>query len=119
MSAMTPRRTALVVSATAGALFFAAVLPAGATNLGPTGLDVISPLGTVTMGLVATACAVRAAKASQRGQRLSWIVVAIGLGGWTLGNAVWLYVAAGGRAPISNSSAAELGYVVLPLFALS
>ncbi len=116
---MTPRQIALVVSATAGVVFFAVVLLAGRGDLGPTGLDLAGPVGTVIMGGFATACAAGAAKASHRGQRLSWIVVAIGLGGWTVGNAVWLYVAAGGRAPIANSSVAELGYVVLPLFALA
>lgn len=42
---------------------------------------------------------------------------AIGLGGWTAGAGVWCYIALGGIAPISASSAAELGYVVLPLCA--
>jgi len=40
------------------------------------------------------------------------------LGGWAAGNGLWCYVALHGTAPISASSAAELGYVVLPLFAL-
>ena len=43
------------------------------------------------------------------------------LPGWAAGqpvNGLWCYVALGGTAPISISSAAELGYVVLPLCAL-
>ncbi len=70
------------------------------------------------MGAFATGCAVNAAWAARSGQRYAWIALAIGLGGWALGNALWCYVALGGTAPISASSAAELGYVVLPLFAL-
>ena len=49
---------------------------------------------------------------------LSWIALATGLGGWTAGNGLWCYVALRGTAPISASSAAEIGYVVLPLCAL-
>ena len=45
--------------------------------------------------------------------------MAIGLGGWTAGGGLWCYIVLGGIAPISTSSAAELGYVVLPLFALA
>jgi diguanylate cyclase len=116
---MKSRRIALEVSATAGVLFFAVALLGGGGVIGPTGLELIGPVGTVVMGVFATSCAAGAAKASRRGQRLSWIVVAIGLGGWSIGNAAWCYVAAGGSAPISTSSAAELGYVVLPLFALA
>ncbi len=115
---MKSRRIALVASASAGVLFFAVMLLGGKGVMGPTGLNLFGPLGTVTMGAVATASGAVAAKSSRGGQRLAWIVVAVGLGGWTAGNAVWLYVAAGGVAPIPNSSAAELGYLILPVCAL-
>ena len=110
---MTPRRIALVVLATAGLLFFAVMLFGGTDDSG------VGPAGSVAFGLFATGSAVAAGMAAQGGQRHAWIAVAIGLAGWTTGNAVWCYVALGGAAPISNSSAAELGYVVLPLFALA
>ncbi len=45
--------------------------------------------------------------------------MAIGLGGWTAGAGVWCYIALGGIAPISTSSAAEIGYVVLPFCGLA
>ena len=119
MSIMSPRRLALVFLASVGVLAFATILLSGTTDPGPTGLDLLGPLGTVLMGALATVCAAGAAKASHRRQRLAWVVVAIGLAGWTVGNAVWFYVARGGTAPISSSSVAEVGYVTLPLFALA
>lgn len=44
--------------------------------------------------------------------------MATGAGGWAAGNALWCYVALADTTPVSNSSAAELGYVVLPLCAV-
>ena len=70
------------------------------------------------MALFATGCAANATRVARGGQRRSWLALAIGLGGWTAGAGVWCYVALGGTAPISTSSAAEIGYVVLPLCAL-
>jgi diguanylate cyclase len=109
---MTPRRLALVGLATAGLLFFAGML------LGDTGDSGVGPVGAVIMSAFATGCAVNAAWAARSGQRLSWIALATGLGGWTAGNGLWCFVALQGTAPISASSAAEIGYVVLPLCAL-
>jgi diguanylate cyclase len=112
MSAIAPRRIALVALATAGLLFVAVMLFGGAHD------SVVGPAGVVTMGAFATGCAVNAAWAARSGQRLAWIALATGLGGWTAGNGLWCYVALQGTAPISASSAAEIGYVVLPLCAL-
>jgi diguanylate cyclase len=116
---MTPRRIALAVLATIGLLFFVVMVFTGNARSGLLGSNAIGPTGSAIMGLFATGCAVAAALAAQGGQRLAWTVVAIGLGGWTVGSAVWCYAASGGTAPISNSSISELGYVILPLFALS
>ena len=41
-------------------------------------------------------------------QRLAWMMLAIGLGAWTAGEAVWCYVSLGGVAPTSNLSVANL-----------
>jgi diguanylate cyclase len=112
MSAIAPRRTALVVLATAGLLFLAVMLLGGAHD------SVVGPAGAVIMGAFATGCAVNAAWAARGGQRFAWIALATGLGGWAAGNGLWCYVALRGAAPISASSAAEIGYVVLPLCAL-
>jgi len=109
---MTPGRIALVVLATAGLLFLAVMLFGGAHD------SVVGPAGAVIMGAFATGCAVNAAWAARSGQRLAWIALASGLGGWAAGNGLWCYVALRGTAPISASSAAEIGYVVLPLCAL-
>jgi diguanylate cyclase (GGDEF)-like protein len=101
-----------VVLATAGLLFFAVML------FGDTGDSGVGPVGAVIMGAFAAGCAVKAAWAARSGQRSAWMALAIGLGGWAAGNALWCYVALRGTAPFSASAAAELGYVVLPLFAL-
>src|ERR1700727_875093 len=112
MSAIETRRTALVVLATAGLIFLAVMLFGGPHD------SVVGPAGAVIMGAFATGCAVNAAWAARSGQRLAWIAVATGLGGWAAGNGLWCYVTLRGTAPISASSAAEIGYVVLPLCAL-
>jgi len=112
MSAIGPRRTALVVLTTAGLLFLAVMLFGGAHD------SVVGPAGAVIMGAFATGCAFNAAWAARSGQRLAWIALATGLGGWAAGNGLWCYVALRGSTPISASSAAEIGYVVLPLCAL-
>ncbi|MGA8329550.1 MAG: GGDEF domain-containing protein [Mycobacterium sp.] len=112
MSAIAPRRIALVVLATAGLLFLAVMLFGGAHD------SVVGPAGIATMGVFATGCAVNAARAARSGQRLPWVALATGLGGWAAGNTLWCYVALGGTAPISTSSAAQIGYVVLPLCGL-
>jgi diguanylate cyclase (GGDEF)-like protein len=110
---------ALSVLATAVVLLLALMLLGGRRDPGPTGLDLIGPFAAAAVGVFAAACAGAAAKSSLRGQRLAWIGLAAGLGGWAAGNAVWCYVALGGTGPISSSSAAELGYLVLPMCALS
>jgi diguanylate cyclase len=119
MSSITPRRIALVVAATVGLLFFAGMLLSGHGGVGATDVAVIGPVGSVVMGVFATSCAANAAWAAHGGQRRAWIALAIGLGTSTAGAAVWCDIALGGIAPISNSSVAELGYVVLPLSALA
>jgi diguanylate cyclase len=110
---MTPRRIALVGLASAGLLLFAALL------FGGTGDPGVGPMAAVIMSAFATGCAVNAARAARGAQRFAWIALTTGLGGWALGNALWCYVALRGAVLISASAAAELGYVVLPLFALA
>jgi len=116
---MTPRRFALNAVATAGLVGFAAMLLGGNGGARPVGGPALAPAGSVAMSLFATGCAAGAAFAARGGQRRSWFAVAIGLAGWTIGDSVWCYVALGGSTPISNSSAAELGYVMLPLCSLA
>jgi hypothetical protein len=73
MSAVTPGRFALAVSATVGLLFFAGMLLSGRGGAGPTGVSVIGPVGSVAMALFATGCAASAAWAAHGGQRRAWI----------------------------------------------
>jgi diguanylate cyclase (GGDEF)-like protein len=115
---MTPRRIALVALATAGLLLFAGMLLARRDQPGSIGGAAVGPVGALIMGIFATGCAVNAAWAARSGQRFAWVALATGLGGWAAGSALWCYVSLRGAAPFSASSAAELGYVVLPLCAL-
>lgn len=118
MFLLTPRRYVLIVLATVGLLVFSWMLLSGSGGSGPTGAPLIGPVGSLLMSMFATGCAASAGWAAQGGQRLSWTVLGIGLGGWTIGDCVWSFVSFGGVAPISNASLADLGYVVLPLCAL-
>ncbi|MDT5166448.1 MAG: diguanylate cyclase [Mycobacterium sp.] len=118
MPAMTSRRIMLVALATAGLAFFAGLLVSGSNDSAPAGAGNAGPIGASVMVGFATACAASAAWGAHGGQRLAWIGMSVGLAGWVGGNAVWCYVAAGGTAPISTSSAATLGYLILPICAL-
>src|ERR1700756_5595016 len=86
---LTPRQYALIVLATVGLLVFSAMLLNGSGGSGPTGATEIGPVGSLVMSIFAAGCAARAGWAAQGGQRLSWFVLGIGLGGWAAGNAVW------------------------------
>ena len=116
MLSLTRRRFAVAVLATVGLLAFAVLL---LTRGGASDPAAIGPIGSVAASAFANACAINAAWGSRGRQRLAWIVLAIGLGGWTAGNAVWCYVSLSGAIPSSNLSAANLGYLVLPLGALA
>jgi diguanylate cyclase len=118
MLALTPQRIALAALASVGLLGFAAMLLSGKDGSGSAGVALVGPVGSFVMSAFATSCAAGAAWAAQGRQRLAWIVLSIGLGGWAIGDSVWCYVALGGTAPLSNTSVADLGYVVLPLCAL-
>jgi diguanylate cyclase (GGDEF)-like protein len=118
MSSTMPRRIALFVVAAIGLLFCAGMLLRGHRGVGSTNVAIFGPLSLVVMGMFATFCTANAAWAARGGQRRAWIALAIGVGGWAAGNALWCWIALGRTAPISVSSAAVLGYVVLPLGAL-
>jgi hypothetical protein len=119
MSALTPRRIALIVVATVVLLFFVGMLLSGLAGVGSTGVAIVGPVGSVVMGAFATSCAACAAWGAHGGQRRAWLALAVGLGASTAGAVLWSDVALGGIAPISNPSVADLGYVVLPLSALT
>ncbi len=116
MLSLTRRRFAVAALATVGLLAFAVLL---LTRGGASDPAAIGPIGSVAASAFANACAINAAWGSRGRQRLAWIVLAIGLGGWTAGNAVSCYVSLSGAIPSSNLSAANLGYLVLPLGALA
>jgi diguanylate cyclase (GGDEF)-like protein len=116
MLSLTRTRLAVGVLATVGLVAFTVLLLA---QRGSSDHAVIGPIGSLVMSVFANACAVGAARSSRGRQRLAWIVLAIGVGGWTASNALWCYVSLGGIAPISNLSVANLGYVVFPICALA
>ncbi|OBH29198.1 hypothetical protein A5692_01855 [Mycobacterium sp. E342] len=79
---------------------------------------VVASTGTFIGGVFATTFSVRAARRSRGRQRFAWTVQSIALVGWTAGEAVWCYEAAGGTLPAADLSAASMGYLILPLCAL-
>ncbi|MGD1257240.1 putative bifunctional diguanylate cyclase/phosphodiesterase [Mycobacterium seoulense] len=112
---MTRSRPVVVVLATIGLLVFAAML-FGASDASRRA--VIASAGTVIGGIFATTCSLTAAYRSRGRQRFAWTVMSIALVGWTAGEAVWWYVAVGGVLPAADLSAANIGYLILPLGAL-
>ncbi|MCV7425217.1 putative bifunctional diguanylate cyclase/phosphodiesterase [Mycobacterium montefiorense] len=116
MFSLTRRRTAVAVLATVGLLVYGVLL---FTENGSSDRALTGPVGLWILSVFANGCAVVAARASRGRQRLAWTVLSIGLAGWTAGQAVWWYVSLGGIPPMPEVSAANLGYVVLPLCAFA
>lgn len=116
MFSLTRRRSAVVVLATVGLVVYAALL---FTRSGAPDHASIAPVGLWIISMFANGCAVYAARSARRRQRLAWTVLSIGLAGWTAGQAVWWYVNLGGIPPMTGVSAANIGYVVLPICALA
>jgi diguanylate cyclase len=112
MLSLTRRRSAVIVLATIGLLVYGLLLFVGRSAF-------IAPVGLWILSMFANGAAVVAARVARGRQRLAWTVLSIGLAGWTAGQAVWWYVTAGGIPPMPQISAANLGYVVLPLCALA
>ena len=115
MFSLAGRRSSVAVLATAGLLVYAALL---VTRTGASDHPLTGPVGLGVLSIFANGCAIRAARVSRRRQRLAWMVLSIGLAAWTAGQLVWCYVSLGGIPPIASFSAANLGYLVLPLCAL-
>ena len=102
--------------ATVGLLFSTSIFLAGADR--PNALALAGPVGTATMAVFATGCAIYAAMSAHGRQRLSWIALATGLAGWAVGHAVWSCATSSDQGQLATPSAAEVGYAVLPLCAL-
>ncbi len=116
MFALTRRRSAVAVLATVGLLAFGVLL---FTSSGASDHQVAVPVGLWVLSMFANGCAVHAARVARGRQRLAWMVLSIGLAAWTAGQFVWWYVSLGGIPPMPDISAANLGYIVLPLCAFA
>ncbi|ORW72790.1 hypothetical protein AWC25_18715 [Mycobacterium sherrisii] len=116
MFSLTRRRSAAVVLATVGLLVFGMLL---FTRSGASDRSLTAPVGLWLISVFANGCAVYAARSSRRRQRLAWTVLSIAVAAWTAGQAVWWYVTLGGIPPTTGVSAANIGYVVLPICALA
>lgn len=116
MFSLTRRRSAVAVLATAGLIVFGVLL---FTEKGGSDHQVAVPVGLWVLSMFANGSAVHAARVARGRQRLAWMVLSIGLAAWTAGQFVWWYVSLGGIPPIPEISAANLGYMVLPLCAFA
>ncbi|ORV61802.1 hypothetical protein AWC03_09265 [Mycobacterium europaeum] len=79
---------------------------------------VIASAGTVIGGAFAAGCSISAARRSRGRQRFAWTVMSIALVGWTAGEALWCYVALNGVLSAADLSAANIGYLILPVCAI-
>ncbi|BAX93393.1 putative bifunctional diguanylate cyclase/phosphodiesterase [Mycobacterium shigaense] len=116
MLSLTPIRPAVAGLATVGLLVFGALVLA---DSGAWDHSLTRPVGLWVLSVFANACAVIAARSARGRQRLAWTMLSIGLAGWAAGQAVWWYAVVGGIPSMSEMSAADLGFVVLPLCALA
>lgn len=116
MFSLTRRRTVVAVLATVGLLGYGVLV---ITRSGASDRAIAAPIGLWILSMFSNGCAVVAARASRGRQRLAWTVLSIGLAAWTAGQAVWWYVALGGIPPMAGNSAANLGFIVLPVCALA
>jgi diguanylate cyclase (GGDEF)-like protein len=108
-------RTSLVAVAT----FVAAVLVLDSTGvLSPHGEVVVDDLAQLAGGgTAAVLCALTARRT--RGAERTWRwLMAVGMGGWTVGQAFWSWYQIVSHTPLPSPSMADVGYLTLPVFAL-
>lgn len=82
---------------------------------GPDVVMAVDDLGFVAMSAFAMGCAGHTARRSQGRQRVAWVLITIGLVGWTAGSAAWAYF----EWWLQTSpypSIADAGYLMLPVF---
>lgn len=71
--------------------------------------------GGLAVAVFATTCAGLAARWSEGRRRVSWTLLALAVGGWAVGSALWVYYEAAGIAPFP--SVADAAYLLFPVAA--
>jgi diguanylate cyclase (GGDEF)-like protein len=101
-------------TATAVAVVFAAWLIGGWG--GEATVRVVDDLGLLGFAVFATICAGLAAQSASGRQRSAWICLAVGLGGWAVGEAVWAYYQLVlGMEESPFPSVADIAYLIFPV----
>lgn len=112
---LTRRRSPVVVWVSLG-LLAVALAPFSVSDGGHA---VIGSISCVIASMFATASSALAAQRSRGRQRLAWALMAVGLLGWTAGQTAYSWATVTGGHPAAGLSAANFGYVVLPLLGLA
>ena len=81
--------------------------------------DLVDDLGELAAALAATGFAARRAVVSRLRLRWSWALIGAGTGGWAAGQAVWSYHELIGRDGVPFPSVADVGFLALPVLALT
>jgi len=100
--------------ATGTAIVFAAWLVGGWG--GESTVRVVDDLGLIVFAVFATVCAGLAAQAARGRQRSAWICLAVGLGGWAVGEVIWgYYQLVLGMEESPFPSVADIAYLMFPV----
>lgn len=75
----------------------------------------VSNLGLVAVSMWAAISCGRAARRASGPQRWGWALIAIGVGGWGFGNAVWSWYELARGVEVPFPSLADVGYLMFPV----
>lgn len=107
-----------VTAAAAGALVAAVVVIAGFGFIDKFAARAVDDLAQLVGGLTAVVCCLWTARRA-RGADRSWrLLMAIGMAGWSTGQALWTYYRLFDLRAVPSPSWADAGYLTLPVFAL-
>jgi diguanylate cyclase (GGDEF)-like protein len=113
---MTARsRNALIGAATVGLGAFASWVWSGWG--GPPATTIAMSVGSVASSIFATACAVAAGRRGRGPQRVAWLSLGVGLGGWVVGNSIRAYYLTATQDWPPFPSVADAFHLLLPLSA--
>ena len=83
---------------------------------GESTVRVVDDLGLLVFALFATFCAGLAARSAHGRQRTAWMCLAIGLGGWAVGEAIWSYYQLIlGMEESPFPSVADIAFLIFPI----
>lgn len=95
------------------------ILVTVSATIEPPASTVVDNASQLVLGLAATACCWWACRGRTGAQRWWRLLVGCGMAGWSVGQAIWSWYQIVANDPIPSPSGADIGYLILPPFALA